>query len=150
MQWWKAVLVDLATIIVAVGLLGTTFRDWRQRREQLRWPASLATVTGYKQGPGFKGRSCTYLLGHFDNNGRSQEFSVAWAASDLSPRTTKPRSWIPPEGTPALGSSIGIHFDPARPSVVAIENAPVVARDFWVNAVIVAVAMCIGVAVWFM
>jgi hypothetical protein len=136
-------------IVVTAGLMSSALQNWRQRREHLRWPTSLATVTGYKQGPGFKG-SVTYLLGHFDYNGRSQEFTVAWAPSDMTPWTGDPRSWIPPAGTPPLGASMQIHFDPRQPSVVAIDDAPAESRSQWVSAVVAPVAVCIGVAVWFM
>ena len=60
---------------------------------------------------------------------------------------------MPPDDVPALGSRIRVHVDPGRPSVVALEAGPEVlgaAKTFATLAVIVFLAVAIGVAVWFM
>jgi len=153
MTWWKAASLDLSIALVTSGLVAIIMRQWLAQREQVAWPTTVATVTAHKQGPGFKGRSGTYLVGHYESGGETLEFSVAWGPSDLTPPGAGPRSWVPPKGTPPLGSTILVHVDPRRPAVVALEDGPTVVsttRTLATVAVVLLLATGFGIAVWFM
>jgi len=153
MTWWKAASLDLVIVLVASGLVAIVMRKWLAQREQVAWPTAVAIVTAHNQGPGFKGRSGTYLVGHYESSGGTREFSVAWGPSDLTSPGAGPRSWVPPEGTPSLGSTILVRVDPRRPSIVALENGPTVVsttRTLATVAVVLLLAIGLGIAVWFM
>jgi len=154
MAWWKATLLDVLTLLAASGMIMVFLRNWLARRDELRWPMVPATLTAYKQGPGFKGRSATYLVGHYGGSDKTREFSVVWGASDLSPwRLGENRRWVPPPDVPPLGSTIQIHVDPEHPTRAALESAPSAVTTLhtftWV-AVILFLAAGIGVMVWFL
>jgi hypothetical protein len=149
---WKAVSLDLVILLAMSGLVVVILRQWLERREQMSWPTVAATVTAYEQGPGFKGRSASYLVGHYPYGGETRTFSVVWGPSDLSSTGDGANSWVPPAGVPALGATIPLHVDPARPSVVALDQGPTevgTARTFVTVAVLVLVLSGIGIAVWF-
>jgi len=143
MVWWKAALVNVLALSGAAAFTWIAVRGWRDRQQQVAWPLALATITAHKQGPGYKGRSATYLVGH---HGPS-EFTVRWDLSDLSSGT-----WTPPPGTPPVGSTLRVHVDPRNPSVVALAQGPRVPTavgTFGYLALVDVVAVAVSIAVWF-
>jgi hypothetical protein len=148
MDWWKALLVNVVVLPGAVAFTVIALRGWLDRRQELTWPLAFATVTAYKQGPGFKGRSATYLVGHYPSVDRgSSEFTVKWDLSDLGSG-----AWVPPASVPPIGSSIRVHVDPRNPSVVALAEGPHVTTTFstFSNIVLIDVLAIAGmVVVWF-
>jgi hypothetical protein len=143
MVWWKAALVNVLALSGAAAFTCVAVRGWLDRRQQVAWPVALATVTAHKQGPGYKGRSATYLVGHHG----SSEFTVKWDLSDLSSG-----GWTPPPQTPAVGSTVRVHVDPRNPSVVALADGPRVPTavgTFGYLALVDVVAVAVSIAVWF-
>jgi hypothetical protein len=105
-------------------------------------------VTALEQGPGFKNRSATYLHGEYKTGGDLYQFSVEWALSDIEDHV-----WVPPSGTPPVGSTILLQADPSTPSRVALEKAPAVPSIAWeVFQLLLIVGSFVGgaIVVWFM
>jgi hypothetical protein len=149
---WKAVALDLVILLAMSGLVVVVLRQWLIRRDHVGWSTVAATVMAYKQGPGFKGRSATYLVGSYVHGGETRAFSVVWGPSDLSSSGDGANSWVPPAGVPALGATISLHVDPDHPSVVALDQGPTevgTAKTLATVAVLVLVLSGIGIAVWF-
>lgn len=148
MSWWKAVLLDLAIVLVMSGMVAITLRQWLEQREQKRWPTVTATIESYKQGPGFKGRQATYLVGHYVYGGEMRPFSVVWDLSDLGDG-----SWVPPPDTPHVGGTILLHVDPGHSSVVALDCGPrlvTTVGTFAMAAALVLLFSMMGIAVWYL
>lgn len=147
MTWRRALLLDLATAGVAVAVTVFVARPWRRHVTEMRWPAVPATVTGLVQGPGFKGRSFTYLRGEYELDGGRQGFSVVWGPSDF-----RDKAWVAPSGTPSVGSHLLVHANPDRRSEVALEagpRVPTAAGTFFRLALLLLVLAGWAVAVWF-
>jgi hypothetical protein len=148
MAWWKALVVNVLALSGAAGFTVVALRGWLDRRQQLGWPLVLATVTAYKQGPGVKGRSATYLIGHYPSSDHgTSEFTVEWDISDL-----ESGAWVPPPGTPPLGSTIRLHVDPRNPSAVALPEGPRVrtaSGTFRDIALVDVTLLACAIAVWF-
>ena len=148
MAWWKALLVNIVLLSAAVGFTVLSLRVWLERCEERKWPLVLATITAYEQGPGYKGRSATYLVGHYPSPDRgTSEFTVKWNLSDSAPG-----AWVPPPDTPPIGSTIRLHVDPGNPGRVALQDGPRVTtglQTFWQIAVIDFGAIATAVAMWF-
>jgi hypothetical protein len=152
MTAWKAVSLDLVILLAMSGLVVIILRQWLERREQISWPTVAATVTAYKQGPGFKGHWATYLVGSYAYGGETRAFSVVWDLSDTSSSADGARSWVPPAGVPPLGATVPLHVDPNHPSIVALDQAPGAvgtARTVATVVVLVLVLSGIGIAIWF-
>jgi len=148
MVWWKAALVNAIALFGAAAFTVVAVRGWLDRRQQAGWPLVPGTVTAYAQGPGYKGRSATYLVGRYSSSEHgSSAFTVKWDLSDLSPG-----GWTPPANTPPLGSTIQLHVDPRNPAAVALAEGPRVptaAGTFGYVAVVDLVAVAVSIAVWF-
>ena len=148
MAWWKALLVNIVLLSAAAAFTVLSLRVWLERREERKWPLTLATITGYKQGPGHKGRPATYLAGHTSPNGQGQvPFTVEWGICDL-----RSGAWVPPPNTPPIGSTIRLLVDPGNPAHVALIEGPRVTtgfQTFWQIAVIDFGAIAGAVAMWF-
>lgn len=148
MARWKAVLVNVIALGGAAAFTWIAVRGWLDRRHQLTWPLALATVTAHKQGPGYKGRSATYLVGRTPSREHgSSEVTVRWDLSDLSPE-----GWVPPPSTPPVGSTVAVHVDPRDPSRVALAEGPRVPTavgTFGYVALVDVVALAVSIAVWF-
>lgn len=147
MTWWQALLVDVATAAVAVGATIFVIRSWQRHAVEMRWPVVPATVTSLAQGPGFKGRSFTYLRGDYELNGRHHDFSVVWGPSDF-----QDRAWVPPAGTPGVGTHMLVHANPDNPSQVALEagpRVPTTTETFLRLALILFALAGWAIAVWF-
>ena len=152
MSWCRAVAIDLVTVGAACGAGVVVLRPFLVQRETLAWPAVAAIVTGHDQGPGFKGRSATYLIGQYDTGGGGHEFRVVWGDSELGKTADGSNAWVPPPSTPPIGASLKVHFDPHLPSRVALESGPSVPSTFKTFAtlgVVLFLVVMIGVSVWF-
>jgi hypothetical protein len=150
MIWWKALLWDLAIMLATSGLVAVILRSWLERREQMRWPSVVATVTEYKQRLATKGEA-TFLVGHYTSGNEQRTFSVAWGPSDFT--SWWGGAWVPPAGMPPLGATVLLHVDPNRPAVVALDDDPSAVkgpRTFATVALLVLLAAGMGVAFWFM
>jgi len=149
MAWWKAVLVNVLALSGAAAFTWIAVRGWLDRRHQVAWPLAQATVTAHKQGPGYRGRSATYLVGRRSSPAEGAgEFTVKWDLSELSSG-----AWIPPPSTPPIGSTIRVHVDPRNPSSVALAEAPrepTAWSTFGYAALVDVVAAAVSIAVWFM
>ena len=147
MVWWKAALVNVLALSGAVGFTWVAVRGWLDRRQQSTWPMALATITAHKQGPGYKGRAATYLVGRYSSPEQGpSELTVKWDLSDLSSG-----GWIPPPNTPPVGSTIRVHVDPANPSVVALAEGPRLptgVSTFAYVALVDVVAVAVSIAMW--
>jgi hypothetical protein len=142
----KAASLDIVIFVVASALLAIIVRPWLERREQLRWPMVLATVTGYDQRPGVKG-PFTWLRGRYTSGADVQEFGVVWGPSRL-----ESGAWRAPADAPLIGSTISVHVDPRRPSRVALAEGPRVVstpRTVATAAVVLILAVAFGITVWF-
>ena len=148
MVWWKAALVNVLALSGAAAFTWVAVRGWLDRRQQVAWPLALATVTAHKQGPGYKGRSATYLVGRYSSPAQgSAELTVKWDLSELSSR-----GWVPPPSTPPVGATVRVHVDPENPSVVALADGPRVPTavgTFGYVALIDVVAVAVSIALWF-
>lgn len=109
----------MAATALATWMTVLEVRSWMKRHTEMSWPRVTATVTSLEQRPGFRGRSFTYLRGEYRIAGVQHHFSVVWAASEAGDR-----GWVPPEGTPPVGSKLVVHADARNPSSVALEEAP--------------------------
>lgn len=119
MPWWKALPLSVACAGGAVGVTTVYVRSWIRRRTERAWPAVVGTVRALENGPGFKGRPSAYLVGDYPAARSPHRFSVVWAACDW-----RDRAWIPPEGTPPVGSRVFLHADPSNPARVALDSNP--------------------------
>lgn len=147
MAWWKALLADLGFAALAATLVFVYALSWIQRRTEISWPVVTGIVAELKNGPGVKGRPNTYLLGNYEDVAGRHPFSVAWAASDW-----RDRAWVPPDGSPPVGSRVLLHADPSKPSSVALDSGPMAhpnINDVIVFAFILLSLIAAAIAVWF-
>ncbi len=148
MPWGKALLLDVLFSAAAVGVTFVYARMWIQHRTERSWPVVMGTVTERTngRGSGGKGRPYTYLVGHYDLGVRHR-FSVGWAPSDI-----KDAAWVPPDGTPPVGSQVLLHADPNDPSRVALDANPrkrFTAYDVALFALMLFLCIVGAIAVWF-
>ena len=147
MPLWKALLLNVLAVASAVGVTFVFVRSWIQRRTERAWPVVVGTVKTLEHRRGEKGPA-TYLVGDYQTERGPHRFSVVWAASDR-----RDGAWVPPDGTPPVGSQVILHADPSNPARVALDSNPTqhsTAYTVIMFALILLSLIGTAIAVWFM
>lgn len=145
MPWWKALMASGGLVALAAIFVSVYAVAWLRRRAERSWPAVDGLVAELKIRPGEKGRPNTYLLGSYEDEKGRHRFAVFWDACELTDD-----GWVPPDGTPPVGSKLRLHADPSNPSRVALDSGPM--TDVTAGQVILLAAVllsCIAGAVMF-
>ncbi len=146
MAWWKALLADLGLAALATGMVFIYVRAWLQHRTEMTWPLVEGTVKTLETKRGDKA-PWTALVGDYETDHGPHRFVVPWATCDW-----RDRAWVPPAGTPPVGSKVLLHADPSNPSHVALDSSPrkSTVNDVVILAIVLFSLIATAIAVWFM